>query len=97
MGKSHLTWLTNYSCNTATLWNDIVMICSMYLMMYTFMIRDRKRNVSGRAIFGIWTGSPICREGFQKVKGIFRDHSRDNALNFHKIRDFCILVMVLDV
>ena len=31
------------------------------------------------------------------LKGIFRDHSRDNALNFHKIRDFCILVMVLDV
>ena len=31
------------------------------------------------------------------VKGIFRDHSRDNPLNFHKIRDFCILVMVLDV
>ena len=30
-------------------------------------------------------------------KGIFRDHSRDNALNFHKIRDVCILVMVLDV
>ena len=30
-------------------------------------------------------------------KGIFRDHSRDNALNFHKIQDFCILVMVLDV
>ena len=30
-------------------------------------------------------------------KGRFRDHSRDNALNFHKIRDFCILVMVLDV
>ena len=27
--------------------------------------------------------------------GIFRDHSRDNALNFHKIRDVCILVMVL--
>ena len=31
---------------------------------------------------------------FNNVKGIFRDHSRDNALNFHKIRDFCILVMV---
>ena len=29
------------------------------------------------------------------IKGIFRDHSRDNAFNFHKIRDFCILVMVL--
>ena len=34
-----------------------------------------------------------------KFKGIFRDHSRDNdnALKFHKIKDFCILVMVLDV
>ena len=31
------------------------------------------------------------------LKGTFRDHSRDNALNFHEIRDFCILVMVLDV
>ena len=31
------------------------------------------------------------------LKGIFRDHSRDNALNFHEIQDFCILVMVLDV
>ena len=31
------------------------------------------------------------------IKGIFRDHSHDNALNFHKIRDVCILVMVLDV
>ena len=30
------------------------------------------------------------------LKGIFRDHSRDTALNFHKIRDVCILVMVLD-
>ena len=30
------------------------------------------------------------------VKGTFRDHSRDNALNFHQIRDFCILVMLLD-
>ena len=29
-----------------------------------------------------------------KFKGIFRDHSRDNA---HQIQDFCILVMVLDV
>ena len=34
---------------------------------------------------------------FHDNKGIFRDHIRDNALNFHKIRDFCILVMVLDV
>ena len=33
----------------------------------------------------------------EELKGIFRDHSRDNALNFHKIQDFCILVMVLDV
>ena len=32
-----------------------------------------------------------------QMKGIFRDHSRDNALNFHTIRDFCILVMVLEV
>ena len=31
------------------------------------------------------------------IKGIFRDHSHNNALNFHKIRDFCILVMALDV
>ena len=35
-------------------------------------------------------------ESVKGVKGIFRDHSRDNALDFHKIRDFCILVMVLD-
>ena len=26
------------------------------------------------------------------LKWIFRDHRRDNALNFHKIRDVCILV-----
>ena len=31
------------------------------------------------------------------VKGILRDHSSDSALNFHKIRDFCIFVMILDV
>ena len=26
-----------------------------------------------------------------KLKGTFRDHSRDNALNFHKIRDFTLI------
>ena len=31
------------------------------------------------------------------IKGTFRDHSRDNTLNFHKIQDLCILVMVLTV
>ena len=31
------------------------------------------------------------------LKGILRDHSSDSALNFHKIRDVCIFVMVLDV
>ena len=31
------------------------------------------------------------------IKGIFRDYCRDNALNFNKIRDVCILVMVLDI
>ena len=31
------------------------------------------------------------------VEGIFRDHSRDNALNVHEIQDFCILAIVLDV
>ena len=25
-----------------------------------------------------------------RIKGTFRDHSRDNALNFHQIQDFCI-------
>ena len=30
-------------------------------------------------------------------KGTYRDHRVTGALNFHKIRDFCILVMVLDV
>ena len=29
--------------------------------------------------------------------GTYRDHRVTGALNFHKIRDFCILVMVLDV
>ena len=37
------------------------------------------------------------RNIFLNVKGISRDHSRDNALNFHEIRDFFILVMVLDI
>ena len=27
------------------------------------------------------------------TKGIIRDHSRENALNFHKIRVVCMLVM----
>ena len=42
---------------------------------------------------------PILEVHYNKtmIKGIFRDHSRDNALNFYNIRDFCILVMVLDV
>ena len=31
------------------------------------------------------------------VKGILSDHSSDSALNFHKIRDFSIFVIVLDV
>ena len=31
------------------------------------------------------------------IKGTYRDHRVTGALNFHKIRDFCILVMVLDV
>ena len=30
-------------------------------------------------------------------KGTYRDHRVTGALNFHKTRDFCILVMVLDV
>ena len=30
-------------------------------------------------------------------KGTYRDHRVTGALNFHKIQDFCILVMVLDV
>ena len=34
---------------------------------------------------------------YDLFKGTFRDHSSDNALNFHTIRDFCILGMVLDV
>ena len=33
----------------------------------------------------------------QTLKGYSEIHSRDNALNFHKIRDVCILLMVLDV
>ena len=33
----------------------------------------------------------LCRSA---VKGISRDHSRDNALNFHKIQEFCFLIMV---
>ena len=33
----------------------------------------------------------------QDTQGIFRDQSRDNALNFHKIRDFCILAMVMNL
>ena len=31
------------------------------------------------------------------IKATFRDHRVTGALNFHKIRDFCILVIVLDV
>ena len=31
------------------------------------------------------------------IKGTCRDHRVTGALNFHKIRDVCILVMVLDV
>ena len=31
------------------------------------------------------------------IKGILSDHSSDSALNFHKIQDVCIFVMVLDV
>ena len=30
-------------------------------------------------------------------KGTYRDHRVTGTLNFHKILDFCILVMVLDV
>ena len=36
-----------------------------------------------------------CQEIY--IKGTYRDHRVTGALNFHKIRDFCILVMVLDV
>ena len=32
-----------------------------------------------------------------EIKGTYRDHRVTGALNFHKIRDFCILVMVFDV
>ena len=39
----------------------------------------------------------MVRGFFCYIKGIFRDPGRDNALNFHKIRDVCILVMALDV
>ena len=31
------------------------------------------------------------------IKGTYRDHRVTGALNFHKIRDFFILVMVLDI
>ena len=31
------------------------------------------------------------------IKGTYRDHRVTGALNFHKTRDFGILVMVLDV
>ena len=31
------------------------------------------------------------------LKGTYRDHRVTSALNFHKIQDFCIFVMVLDV
>ena len=33
---------------------------------------------------------------FSKLKGTYRDHMVTGALNVHKIRDFFILVMVLD-
>ena len=43
-------------------------------------------------------GSLACKfDRFHFVKGTFRDHSRDNALNFHTIQDLYILVMILDV
>ena len=34
---------------------------------------------------------------YLQLKGTYRDHGVTGALNFHKILDFCILVMVLDV
>ena len=40
---------------------------------------------------------PMFNTFMSKLKGILRDHSSDSALNFHKIRDFCIFVMILDV
>ena len=39
----------------------------------------------------------IASQSNQHLKGTCRDHRVTGALNFHKIRDVCILVMVLDV
>ena len=53
-------------------------------------------DVTSVCLYSIVTGlQQLNRATF--IKGIFRDHSRDNALNFYEIRDVCILVMVLDV
>ena len=38
-----------------------------------------------------------CILDLLNVKGTYRDHRVTGALNFHKTRDFGILVMVLDV
>ena len=51
-------------------------------------VRDRK---------GALRRTVVVSASRSNVKGILRDHSSDSALNFHKIRDVCIFVMVLDV
>ena len=48
-------------------------------------------DLPSESIINVWLFSLL------EFKGIFRYHNRDNALNFHKIRDFCILVMIVDI
>ena len=45
-------------------------------------------------VMGVLAGVVGCA---RCVKGTFRENRVIGALNFHKIRNFCILVMVLDV
>ena len=57
------------------------------------------RTPPTRIVLGLWTGEISFWPIYGPLKGTYRDHRVTGALNFYKIRDFCILVMqmVLDV
>ena len=57
---------------------------NIIICLYGCKIPDSERSESKSPVFGL--------TAYTNIKGTFRDHSRDNALNFHQIRDLCILV-----
>ena len=81
--------------------NKLIRIMSMCYKCQNMTTVAGKQVNSAQTISAFSQLGPGTRAPIEKTcalfKGTYRDHRVTGALNFHKIRDFCILVMVLDV